>query len=81
MPGPRLPVTAVANGIAPAPLPRRKGKGAAPVILCVGRFTAQKLHCTLLLALARLHKAGLPARLQLVGSGPLQPRLEGLADG
>ena len=79
MPGPRLPVAAVANGIDAAPLPRRKGTGAGPVILCVGRFTAQKLHCTLVLALARLHKAGLPARLQLVGSGPLQPRLERLA--
>jgi len=78
MPGPRLPVAAIANGIEPSALPRAEGRDAAPVILCVGRFTAQKLHRTLIVALARLHRRGLPARLQLVGSGPLQPHLERL---
>ncbi|QQO45271.1 MULTISPECIES: glycosyltransferase [unclassified Paracoccus (in: a-proteobacteria)] len=75
MPGPRLPVAAIANGIKPAALPRADGN-AAPTILCVGRFTPQKLHRTLIVALARLHCRGTPARLQLVGGGPLQERLE-----
>lgn len=79
MPGPRLPVAAVANGIEPHILPRLDARKAEPVILCVGRFTPQKLHRTLIVALARLHRRGIPARLQLVGSGPLQQALERLA--
>ncbi|MDO5371141.1 glycosyltransferase [Paracoccus sp. (in: a-proteobacteria)] len=80
MPGPRLPVAAVSNGIEPHALPRFDGHNAAPTILCVGRFTPQKLHRTLIVALARLHRRGIPARLQLVGHGPLIPMLQRLTE-
>ena len=76
------PVHAVPNGIAAAAAthasPDRAGP---PTLLCIGRFTPQKRHATLLLALARLHREGqgpLP-RLLLVGTGPLLPRMQRLA--
>lgn len=68
-----LPVHVVQNGIA-APAVRHAG-GDGLSLLCVGRFTPQKLHRTLLAALARLHRRGLPARLDLVGQGPGQVQL------
>lgn len=77
LPGGHRPVAAVPNGIAfpsPAAAPRSGGTG-APELLCVARFTPQKMHATLLTALARLRRDGLPVRLQLVGTGPLEPQL------
>ena len=76
MPGPRLPMTCIPNGIEPPkpcpqgglpPWPQRPG---APVILCVARFTRQKNHRTLIAALARLRRRHPRARLALVGTGP-----------
>nr|WP_229583002.1 glycosyltransferase [Paracoccus sp. S-4012] len=72
MPGPRLPLACVPNGIAATPRQRRPD---GPTILCVARFTPQKLHATLLSAFARLLRQRPDARLMLVGNGPLEPVL------
>ncbi|VDS09785.1 Alpha-D-kanosaminyltransferase [Paracoccus haematequi] len=68
-----LPVHAVPNGTAPPPVPYQGGDGMR--LLCVGRFAPQKLHRTLLVALARLHRRGIPARLDLAGPEPGDPCL------
>lgn len=71
-----VPLAAIPNGIAIHPaLPRDARQDRDPVILCVGRFTAQKRHRRLLGALARLRRDGSPAKLWLAGSGPLEPLL------
>jgi len=70
----RTPVACIPNGVAAARPPHRGGGG----IFTVARFTPQKRHATLLLALARLHRSGTPARLRLAGTGPLQDRLQRL---
>ncbi|MFC0810686.1 glycosyltransferase [Paracoccus panacisoli] len=86
MSGPALPVAAIPNGIAvdappqPAAQPDDPAEGSAPRLLCVGRLTPQKRPITLLLALARLRRAGVDATLDMVGDGPLGPRLKRLAD-
>ncbi|WP_255329421.1 glycosyltransferase [Paracoccus albicereus] len=77
MNGPRLPVAAVPNGIAHHPIDRRDHVGAT--ILCVGRFTTQKRHATLLTAFARLRRVHPEAMLELAGTGPLEPSLRRLA--
>lgn len=53
-------------------------RGAPPVVLGVGRLTAQKGFDVLLHAFARVHQAR-PARLMILGEGELRPRLEALA--
>ncbi|WP_220185228.1 glycosyltransferase [Paracoccus sp. S1E-3] len=68
MPGPRLPMACIPNGIAAADLPRRESD--APTLLCVARFTPQKNHRLLISALARLRRTQPDVRLQLVGAGP-----------
>lgn len=78
MPGPRLPLACVPNGIAALP-PRPRGTDGA-TILCVARFTPQKMHGTLLTALARLRRHRPDARLRLVGNGPLEARLRRQAE-
>ncbi|MFC3169088.1 glycosyltransferase [Paracoccus fontiphilus] len=75
---PGMAVHAVPNGTL-APAVRHQG-GDGLGLLCVGRFTPQKLHRTLLTALARLHRQGIPARLDLVGEGPGMARLRRWAD-
>lgn len=67
------PVHAVPNGTAAPALWHRGGDGLG--LLCVGRFAPQKLHRTLLTALARLRRRGIAARLDLVGEGPGAARL------
>jgi glycosyltransferase involved in cell wall biosynthesis len=67
----------VPNGVdtlrfAPSATPRRPGRPAS--ILYVGRFSPEKNVETLVAATATLTR-WLPARLVLVGAGPLQPRL------
>ena len=89
MPGPRLPLACVPNGVealaptlAPMPLAKRKGD----TILCVARFTPQKNHAVLLGAMARLARVRPGAVLLLVGEGPEEDRMRrraarlGLAD-
>ncbi len=49
--------------------------GAEPLVLAAGRLVAEKDHATLLDAFARL-RARLPARLLILGEGPLRPALE-----
>ncbi len=68
-----LPVRVVRNGIAAPAVDHVGGDGLR--LMCIGRFTPQKLHRTLLVALARLHRRGIPARLDLVGQGPGKARL------
>jgi glycosyltransferase involved in cell wall biosynthesis len=58
----------------PLPLVRTRD----PLILSVGRLTAQKNHTMLFRALARLDH--LPWRLVLLGEGPLKDRLRALAE-
>lgn len=72
MPRPPL-VQAVPNGTA-APGHRHRGADGLR-LLCVGRLAPQKLHRTLLAALARLHRLGVPARLDLVGQGTRDARI------
>jgi glycosyltransferase involved in cell wall biosynthesis len=48
-------------------------------VLCVGRLVAEKGHAVLLSAVATLVGEGHDVEAVLVGSGPLQPRLERLA--
>ncbi len=48
-------------------------------LLHVGALTPVKDHATLLQALAHLRRGGIDATLELVGEGPLRPRLEQLA--
>lgn len=71
------PVQTVANGVAVTG-PDHAG-GDELTILSVGRLTAQKRHADLLVALARVRATGIMARLQLVGTGPLEGRLRSLA--
>ncbi|WP_295042877.1 glycosyltransferase [uncultured Paracoccus sp.] len=68
-----LPVLAVQNGTAPPAVLHDGGDGMR--LLCVGRSAPQKLHRTLLVALARLHRRGIPARLDLAGPARDDPRL------
>lgn len=70
---PDLPVHAVPNGTAPPPARHSGGDGMR--LLCVGRFAPQKLHRTLLVAVVRLHRRGIPARLDLAGPEPDDPCL------
>lgn len=71
--GLQVPVSPVANGTAEPSALHAGGDGRQ--LLCVGRFAPQKLHRTLVIALARLHRRGCPAHLTLVGEGPGQARL------
>ncbi len=54
------------------------GPPRVPVLLAVGRLVAEKDHATLLAAFARV-RAARPARLLILGEGPLRPALESLA--
>lgn len=54
------------------------GDRKAPVILSVGRLVPQKNHANLLRAFAELLKSR-PAKLVILGEGPLRPRLQDLA--
>ncbi len=73
----RAPLVTIHNGLAdgpPAPWPRG---GEAPRLLMVARLAEQKDHAGLLRALSRL--VDLPWHLDLVGDGPLETELRGLA--
>jgi colanic acid/amylovoran biosynthesis glycosyltransferase len=52
---------------------------ARPQVLCVGRLVAEKGHAVLLNAVALLVEEGHDIEVVIVGSGPLQTRLERLA--
>jgi len=52
--------------------------GGPPVILSVGRLSPQKDYPTLLRAFARVRRS-LPARLVILGEGPVRPELERLS--
>lgn len=72
-------VTPALEALARAPVPHPWFDGAGPpVILGVGRLTAQKDFATLIRAFARL-RARQPARLVILGEGELRPALEALA--
>lgn len=84
LPQAQMDLAIVANGIAlapPYPSDRKaqSPRDRRPVILCIGRFTAQKMHRTLLAAFARLHLQGISARLRLVGDGPGRQTMERMA--
>jgi len=83
----RSRVIVVPNGIGPVALtPRAEARAALgvaegdPVIGFVGRLVAQKAPDVLLRAFAIAARAAPGATLAVVGSGPLGPRLRGLAD-
>ena len=48
------------------------------LIVCVGRLCVEKSQDLLVLALAELRKRNIDAQLELVGDGPLRPRIEAL---
>ena len=50
----------------------------APLVLAVGRLTAQKDHATLLRAFARVHRSRPEARLAILGIGPLEAETRAL---
>ncbi|MBD9375252.1 glycosyltransferase family 4 protein [Rhizobium sp. ARZ01] len=45
-------------------------------LICVGRLALEKGHHVLLEALAHLKRRGVPCRLDIVGTGPLEPELK-----
>ncbi len=51
----------------------------APLVLAIGRLTAQKDHPTLLRAFAAAHRASPDARLAILGIGPLEAETRALA--
>ena len=56
------------------------GKGKDPLsVLWVGRFLEWKHPETAILAVRDLQKAGIPAKLELIGGGPMEDRLRELA--
>lgn len=57
---------------APTPVPDNRR------IVCVGRLCVEKGQDTLVEAVAELLHRGVPATLELVGDGPLRPRIESL---
>ncbi|MBV9328737.1 MAG: glycosyltransferase [Chloroflexi bacterium] len=59
------------------PASRAPASGAR--LLHVGTLTPVKDQAMLLRALARVRRAGIPATLEIVGDGPLRPRLQHLA--
>jgi glycosyltransferase involved in cell wall biosynthesis len=66
----------VARSAGPSPHPWF-GDGRGPVVVALGRLVPQKDYPTLLAAFTRV-RASLPARLVIVGEGPLRRRLEAL---
>lgn len=60
----------------PAPPPDAPWTTDSPVVLSVGRLTAEKDHRTLVDAVAALSPMGIRASLVLVGDGPLRAELE-----
>ncbi|HIE52686.1 MAG TPA: glycosyltransferase [Armatimonadetes bacterium] len=82
-------VSTIPNGVdleAFAPLPDRAAVRAelglppdGPLVACVGRLVPVKDHPTLLRAWREVRKAVPTAHLLLIGAGPLQRELEGLA--
>ncbi|MDT8854406.1 glycosyltransferase [Paracoccaceae bacterium Fryx2] len=80
----QVPLSAIPNGVAqphpriPAPDLRRNlgiAEG-APLVLHVGRFTAQKAQAALVAAFAAVQPAHPAARLVMVGEGPLRAAVE-----
>ena len=63
----------IPNGVDPKPFREQRRLPAAepPVLLHVGAFTAEKNQIALIDVLAEIHRQGIPARLLLVGDGPL----------
>jgi glycosyltransferase involved in cell wall biosynthesis len=53
------------------PVPDREGRAGAPVVACVGRFTAVKRQEDLVAAAAVLRDQGVDVRLRFAGDGPL----------
>lgn len=82
---PTVRLAAIPNGIEPPPVRRDRATtraalgipATAPLLLSVGRFTAQKDHRTLIRAVRRLEGV----RLILAGEGPERSACEGEADG
>lgn len=79
----------IQNGIDPPPVTRSRARTRAalgvpestPLVLSVGRFTAQKDQCTLVRAVRALHGRGLHTQLLLVGDGPVRAACEAEAQG
>jgi glycosyltransferase involved in cell wall biosynthesis len=72
-------LSVIHNGVVDFPASRRANPSLDPPrITMVARFEAPKDHATLLSALASLKE--LPWQLDLVGGGPLQPGVRGLAE-
>jgi glycosyltransferase involved in cell wall biosynthesis len=86
---PRRRLHVVWNGVDPAPFRRPRdpaGRRALldlapdqPLVVAVGRMTAQKRHALLLDALARARRTVPRICLALAGDGPLRPKLEARA--
>ena len=74
-----LDVATIRRHAARDPGPALQGWLQAPVVVSVGRFSVEKGTAHLVRAFAAVRQA-VPARLLLLGDGPLRPRLEALVD-
>ncbi|HEX6373496.1 MAG TPA: glycosyltransferase [Longimicrobium sp.] len=63
------------QGLALAPLPREAPAGEGPLLVACGRLSPEKGFVDLLRAVAKV-RAQVPARLWIIGEGPLRPELE-----
>jgi glycosyltransferase involved in cell wall biosynthesis len=70
----------IPNPIPPALAPGRRAGRADPVVVSVGRLSAEKGHDRLLEAFARVAEARPRWRLVIAGEGPLRGELEALRD-
>jgi glycosyltransferase involved in cell wall biosynthesis len=73
-----IPNAGMDDAAPPPSMADRPADGAGPVLVACGRLVPQKGYPTLLRALARVREQ-LPARLQILGEGPLRDELGALA--
>jgi colanic acid/amylovoran biosynthesis glycosyltransferase len=59
----------------PGPIDATARSGRIPEILCVGRLSPEKGHLVLLEAFGKLKERGIPAKLSIVGDGPMKDAL------
>ena len=69
---PAVPLRVIRNGVSLAAPAETSGDGP---VLCVARLVEKKGVDLLIEAIARLHRAGRPVTLELIGDGPLRERL------
>lgn len=77
----RAPSVVVAHAVEEPPRAAGAERGTRGDLISIGTLEPRKNHAFLLDVLSRLHAAGHPVRLTLVGDGPERHRLQRAADG